>query len=111
MGHGERNGRDCEDYSMEFHVYWNCTAVSGYVDLHPPTRRAVLRHIVELTRGQLDTWSCYFFVMADTTYGGGAAAAPLTEASTSAKDSRDTLYSFDESKLELIRKTKPWMQE
>lgn len=49
--------------------------------------------------------------MADAAYGGGAAAAPSVEISSSSKDSRDTLYSFDETKLDLIRKTKPWMQE
>lgn len=49
--------------------------------------------------------------MADSTYGGGAAAAPSGEASAPCKDARDTLYTFDEAKLDLIRKTKPWMQE
>ncbi|CBJ27075.1 COP9 signalosome complex subunit 5a [Ectocarpus siliculosus] len=49
--------------------------------------------------------------MADTAYGGGAAAAPSVETSAPSKDSRDSLYSFDEAKLELTRKTKPWMQD
>lgn len=47
--------------------------------------------------------------MASEAYGGGAAAAP--EGSAPAKDSRNSLYSFDEQKLELLRKTKPWMQD
>lgn len=47
--------------------------------------------------------------MASEAYGGGAAAAP--EGSAPAKDSRDSLYSFDEQKLELLRKTKPWMTD
>lgn len=49
--------------------------------------------------------------MADAAYGGGAAAAPSMDSSVPCKDSRDTLYSFDEAKLDLIRKTKPWTQE
>lgn len=49
--------------------------------------------------------------MADAAYGGGAAATPSVDSSVPCKDSRDTLYSFDEAKLDLIRKTKPWMQE
>lgn len=60
-------------------------------------------------------------------FGGGssasAAAVPPTShqaagnksgnaaAAASAKDSRDSLYSFDEAKLDSIRKTKPWTQE
>lgn len=49
--------------------------------------------------------------MIDATYGGGGAAAPLAEAPKTSKDSRDALYTFDEAKLDLIRKTKPWMPE
>ena len=49
--------------------------------------------------------------MADAAYGGGGAAAPSMDSSMPCKDSRDALYSFDEAKLDLIRKTKPWMQE
>eukprot|EP00903_Cladosiphon_okamuranus_P009917 g9414.t3 len=47
--------------------------------------------------------------MASEAYGGGAAAAP--EGSAPTKDSRDSLYSFDEQKLELLRNTKPWTQD
>eukprot|EP00904_Undaria_pinnatifida_P010840 jgi/Undpi1/6887/HiC_scaffold_21.g09363.m1 len=49
--------------------------------------------------------------MADAAYGGGGAAAPSMDSSMPCKDSRDALYSFDEAKLDLIRKTKPWMQD
>lgn len=48
-------------------------------------------------------------IMASEAYGGGAAAAP--EGSAPAKDSRNSLYSFDEQKLELLRKTKPWTND
>lgn len=41
----------------------------------------------------------------------GNAAAPGAAAATSTVDSRDSLYSFDEAKLDSIRKTKPWTQE
>lgn len=61
--------------------------------------------------------------MFSSAFGGGAAAVPAVEpqvsSTTSAakdnnisnKDSRDSLYTFDEAKLESLRKTKPWMQE
>lgn len=53
--------------------------------------------------------ACCNTSMASEAYGGGAAAAP--EGSAPAKDSRNSLYSFDEQKLELLRKTKPWTQD
>lgn len=47
--------------------------------------------------------------MADAAYGGGAPAA--AESSAPANDSRDSLYSFDEAKLQAVRETRAWMQD
>lgn len=61
------------------------------------------------------------YIMFGGAFGGGAAAVPAVEPQSSCtssagkddtnKDSRNSLYTFDEPKLESIRKTKPWIQE